>query len=81
MFSKSKVTLVALAVTQVALAQPYCLLTAVNKFEHPADQKTLCCTEASKVKDYLKQLCPSGDESDAVDAFNTACSEAGYGSM
>ena len=82
MLSKLTVTFAALAVAQVALAAPpACLLASLNVFSHPADQKTLCCTEASKVKDQLKKLCPSGDESDAVDAFNTACNEAGYGCM
>ena len=96
MLSKATLSLVVLAVARLALAQPYCLLTAVkygiiiisktrvlimccSKFEHPADQKTLCCKEASKVKSYLSELCPSGDEKDAVSAFETACKEAGYG--
>ncbi|KAL9127614.1 MAG: hypothetical protein Q9217_003548 [Psora testacea] len=51
-----------------------------DKFEHPADQETLCCSEASKVKSYLSELCPSAYEKDAVTAFDTACQEAGYGS-
>lgn len=69
------------ASTHVAFAQqPYCLLTAVNKFAHPADQQTLCCKDAAQVKSYIGDLCPSSMESDALSAFKTACQEAGYGS-
>ncbi|KAL9102601.1 MAG: hypothetical protein Q9163_002281 [Psora crenata] len=78
MFSKVALSLSALVAARLALAQPYCLLSAVNKFEHPADQKTLCCTEASQVKSYLSELCPSAYEKDAVTAFETACKQAGF---
>ena len=49
-----------------------------SKFEHPADQKTLCCKEADKVKSYLEELCPSATIDEAKDAFKTACEQAGY---
>ena len=57
------------------------LTNCCSKFEHPADQKTLCCSEASKVKAYLAELCPSAYEQDAVTAFETACKDSGYGCM
>ena len=57
------------------------LLTRRSKFEHPADQKTLCCKDASQVKSYIGDLCPAGDKADALTAFKTACEEAGYGCM
>ncbi|KAL2042217.1 hypothetical protein N7G274_004705 [Stereocaulon virgatum] len=69
------------ASAQIALAQqPYCLLTAINKFEHPADQQTICCKDASQVQSYISDLCPSSMQSDALSAFKTACKESGYGS-
>ena len=53
--------------------------TESSKFAHPADQKTLCCQDASQVKSYIGDLCPSSMESDALSAFKTACEQAGFG--
>ncbi|KAG8527997.1 uncharacterized protein KY384_006913 [Bacidia gigantensis] len=77
MYSKATLSLAVLAVARLALANPYCLLTAVNKFEHPADQKTLCCKEAEKVKSYISELCPSNLKDEAEKSFEQACKDAG----
>lgn len=52
-----------------------------SKFEHPADQKTICCKESDKVKQYISDLCPSSSQSDALSSFQTACKAANLGGM
>lgn len=50
-----------------------------SKFEHPADQKTICSQESDKVKQYISDVCPSSSQSDALSSFQSACKAANLG--
>jgi len=77
MFAKATIFAILAVAARVAVATPpACLLAAVNECPNPADIKSICSTDSSKVTSYISKNC--GDYEDAASKyFKEVCEDAG----
>jgi len=77
MFAKATIFAILAVAARVAVATPpACLLAAVNECPNPADIKSICSTDSSKVTSYISKNC--GEHEDAASKyFKEVCEGAG----
>jgi hypothetical protein len=77
MFAKATIFAILAVAARVAVATPpACLLAAVNECPNPADIKSICSNDSSKVTSYISKNC--GEHEDAASKyFKEVCEDAG----